>query len=322
MLHDDVILEQKDLASQLCVVNLLDFLQLDLPPRELILTPFLPRAGLCMVHAFRGVGKTHMSLGIAYAVATGGEFLGWKAPKPCGVLYIDGEMPAATLQERLARIVTMFNIRELPGKLKILTPDLQKDGVMPDLATIDGQQVISQYITDEIDLVIIDNLSCLAPSIKENDASDWASIQTWVLGLRVKGKSVLLVHHSGKSGGQRGTSKKEDVLDTVIALERPKDYDSSQGARFIVKFEKSRGFFGDDAKSFEAQLVNEGGQFLWKTQSLDDSTFQKVVTALNDGASQKDISIDLGIDKSTVCRHAKRARVEGLLNIRQGGQYA
>jgi RecA-family ATPase len=321
MMHDAIVLEPKDLNTQLKVVSLDIFLQMELPPRELLLSPILPKAGLCMIHAYRGIGKTHTALGIALAVASGGEFLGWIASKPRGVLYIDGEMPASVLQERLARIVTMHNISELQGTLKILTPDLQLNGLMPDLSSTEGQQIINQYITDEIDLVIADNLSCLAPSIKENDASDWAPIQTWVLNLRSRGKSVLLIHHSGKSGAQRGSSKKEDVLDTVITLERPKDYDSSQGARFIVKFEKSRGFYGEDAKSFEAQLINENNQSYWKTQSLEESTYQKVVTLLNDGLSQKDITIELGVDKSTVCRHAKQARNEGLINYKKGGTH-
>lgn len=314
--NDLIVLEQKDLEFQLCVVGLREFLKLELPPRELILSPILPKAGLAMVHAFRGVGKTHMSLGIAYAVATGGEFLGWKAPKPRGVLYIDGEMPAVALQERLVSIVAMSDIQELPENLKILTPDLQADGMIPDLATLEGQQIVTQYITDDIDLVIVDNLSCLAPNIKENDASDWATMQTWLLGLRVRGKSVLLVHHSGKGGSQRGASKKEDVLDTVIALERPKDYDSAQGARFVVRFEKSRGFFGDEAKSFEAQLIDGNGKSSWKVQSIEESTYQKVVSMLNDGVTPKEIADELEIHKSTVSRHASKARNEGLLNCK------
>jgi hypothetical protein len=309
-----------DSPSPLITIELKNFLELNLPPRELLLHPWLPKSGLCMVHAFRGIGKTHMSLGIAYAVAKGGDFLGWKAPKARNVLYIDGEMPAAILQERLARIVLMSGDSSLSGKLRIITPDLQIGCLMPDLATLEGQQSINRQITDETDLIIIDNLSCLAPSIKENDASDWALIQTWVLNLRAQGKSVLLIHHSGKSGGQRGTSKKEDVLDTVIALERPKDYDSSQGARFIVKFEKSRGFCGDDSKSFEAQLVNENEQFSWKIQSIEDSTYHKVISLYNDGATQTDISIDLSINKSNVSRHIKRARAEGLIQG-QGGNH-
>src|SRR3990167_10718243 len=103
------------------VINLNDFLSLNLPARGLLLSPWLPEAGFTMIHAYRGVGKTHMSLNIAFAVATGGEFLGWKAPQACGVLYIDGEMPAATLQERLTNIVTMNGSNNIPKNLKIIT---------------------------------------------------------------------------------------------------------------------------------------------------------------------------------------------------------
>lgn len=305
----------------LVTVELINFLAMELPARELILSPWLPEAGLCMIHAFRGIGKTHLSLGIACAVAKGGKFLDWEAPTPRNVLYIDGEMPASVLQDRLAKIIVMMGDDHLPGRLNIITPDLQKFG-MPDIATKEGQALIDEYITDDTDLIIIDNLSCLAPSIKENDANDWSNIQTWVLNLRAKGKSVLLIHHSGKAGAQRGTSRKEDVLDTVITLERPKDYDSSQGARFIVKFEKSRGFFGDDAKPFEAQLCNdEKGDSNWSITSIEESTYEKVVSMLNQNMSHTDIKDELGVNKSTVSRHATRARQEGLLKSPLGVNY-
>jgi len=310
---DPIILEPNDIIKQLRVIELAEFLSLDLPPRELILSPWLPRAGLCMLHAFRGVGKTHLSLGIAYAVAKGGSFLTWKAEKPRGVLYIDGEMPAVVLQERLARIVLMNKDTSIPSRLRIVTPDLQPHGI-PDLATTEGQEIINQYIDDDIDLIIIDNISCLASSIKENDANDWASLQTWILWLRTKGKSVLLIHHSGKGGTQRGTSKKEDVLDTVIFLQRPDDYESNQGARFNVRYEKNRGFFGEDAKPFECQLCDDGnGQFYWTTKSLEECTYEKVITLTNDGLRQKEIVAELGINKGTVSKYVSRAKQEGLL---------
>jgi hypothetical protein len=297
---DLIIMEPHELNSQLAVMNLTDFMSLELPPRELLLKPWLPKAGLCMIHAFRGVGRTHVSLGIAYALAKGGKFLDWEAPAPRNVLFIDGEMPASVLQERLAKIILMSGDDSLPAKLNLITPDLQKYG-MPDLATVEGQEAINHYITDDIDVVIVDNLSCLAPSIKENDAGDWAVIQTWALNLRAKGKSVLLIHHSGKNGGQRGTSKKEDVLDTVIALERPKDYESSQGARFVVKYEKSRGFFGEEAKPFEAQLTTDDkGNTSWHTQSLEESNYEKVIGLTNDGVAQKDIAAELQLGKGTI----------------------
>jgi hypothetical protein len=300
-------------STSIIALELNDFLNRTFPPRELILTPWLPKAGLCMIHAFRGIGKTHLSLGIAYAVAKGSEFLGWKAPMPRNVLFIDGEMPACVLQERLIKISLMHSDESLPGKLRIITPDLQKIG-MPDISTAEGQKTINQFITDEIDLVIVDNISCLAPSIKENDATDWVPIQTWALNLRARGKSVILIHHSGKAGTQRGTSRKEDVLDTVIGLERPKDYDSSQGARFIVRYEKSRGFYGNEAKPFEAHLCNDDNKpACWITKNLEESNYEKVILLINDGYAQIDIVKKLELSKGTVSKYVSRAREEGLL---------
>jgi len=319
MMNEPVVMEQKDVNSQLRVIGLSEFLALDLPPREPILSPWLYVGGLCQLHAFRGIGKTHMSLGIAHAVATGGSFLGWFASKPRGVLYIDGEMPAQSLQDRLASIVKMNNTDHINGKLNILTPDLQEFG-MPDLATPEGQSIINQYITDEIDLIILDNLSCLVRSGKENDGTDWMPVQSWILSLRARGKSVLLIHHSGKNGTQRGCSKREDVLDTVIGLERPKDYEQSQGARFTIRFEKARNFFGNDAQPFEAQLCDDGsGGAQWKTTLLEESTYQKVISLKNEGVSQSDIADELGINKSTVSRHVKQARQNGLIKENNNG---
>jgi hypothetical protein len=51
------------------------------------------------------------------------------------------------------------------------------------------------------------------------------------LRLQHRGIGVLLVHRSGKSGEQRGTSRREDVLDTVIGLRRPEGYLPNSRAR-------------------------------------------------------------------------------------------
>ena len=40
---------------------------------------------------------------------------------------------------------------------------------------------------------------------------------------RRRGMAVLLIHHAGKSGDQRGTSAREDIMDTVISLRRPRE---------------------------------------------------------------------------------------------------
>ena len=68
-----------------------------------------------------------------------------------------------------------------------------------------------------------------------------------------------MIHHQGKTGDQRGTSAKEDILDTVIRLDRPKDYRSEQGARFEVHLTKARGI---SARPEQAELQVEIGIIL------------------------------------------------------------
>src|SRR5262249_36077720 len=100
---------------------------LDVKPRGMVLDPIIPEKGLVMLYAARGTGKTHVALGIAYAVATGGSFLRWRAPKPRRVLLVDGEMPAAALRERLQGLAAVGG--EVPELLEVLAGDLADGGI-------------------------------------------------------------------------------------------------------------------------------------------------------------------------------------------------
>ena len=247
------------------VVNIGNLLSRKFPPRETMLSPWLKKQSLDMLHAWRGFGKTFVALEIGYAVATGGQLLGWSAPKPRGVLYVDGEMPGVTLQERLSRIVLSESGEPDPELFRIITPDLQNTCV-PDLATEEGQRLIEEQILPSTDLIILDNLSCLVRRAgRENDAESWLSVQEWALRLRARGKSILFIHHSGKNGAQRGTSKREDVLDTVISLRRPNGYEGQEGCSIQVHFEKARGLTGPDVEPIEAKLItNSDGTRKWE----------------------------------------------------------
>ena len=68
---------------------------------------------------------------------------------------------------------------------------------------------------------------------------------------------MLFIHHAGKSGEQRGTSRREDVLDTVLALRRSIDYSSADGAQFEVHFEKARGLYGDEVAPIDCRLTQD-----------------------------------------------------------------
>ena len=203
--------------------------------------------------------------------------------------------------------------------LGFLSYDLQSPDKMPlNLADPDHQLVLKP-ILQRYELIIVDNISTLVHGGRENEAESWLGTQGWALQQRAAGRSVMFIHHAGKAGNQRGTSRREDVLDTVIALRRPTDYDANQGAVFEIHFEKARGFFGDDAKAIEATLTEDAnGRRLWKTRDVETADFDRIVTLFNDGWRQKDIASDVACSKSKVSKALKKARKLGLVIIDGG----
>src|SRR5262249_31805588 len=141
---------------------------------------------------------------------------------------------------------------------------------IPSLLGPEGQGMIENHIKDA-ELIILDNLSTLTFGGKENEAESWLPVQQWVLSLRRRGVSVLLIHHAGRNGEQRGTSRREDILDTMITLQHPENYKTEEGARFKVHFTKARNIYGADAEPFEAQMRIENGASVWTIKEVDDS---------------------------------------------------
>ena len=155
------------------------------PPRNTMMSPWLPDKGLAMIYAERGIGKTWIALSIAHAIAAGGEFLSWTAARPRKVLYLDGEMPAQTLQERYAAVVKA-SMRDAPREnFRLAAADCQPDG-LPDLASEEAQRFYDAVIADA-ELIICDNLSTLAHGLRENEADSFGPVQSWMLAQRRPG---------------------------------------------------------------------------------------------------------------------------------------
>jgi putative DNA primase/helicase len=213
------------------------------------------------------------------------------------------------MQERLAQII-QGQRSEPPDAdyLRIITSDLQEEG-FPDLSTEAGQMAVEEHL-DGVSVVIIDNLSTLCRHGRENEAQSWGPMQDWLISLRRRGVSVLLVHHAGKGGEQRGTSRREDVLDTVIRLAQPEDYRAEQGARFEIHLDKARAVFGGDAKAFEASLEVREGAAIWTTRDIQDRELELVMRLTEEGLSVREIQEETGISKSKVNRIQKRVRDE------------
>ncbi len=299
-------------SSSLSTVDVYDFLQQNLPTRGMLLAPIISEQSINQLYGWRGCGKTFVALEIAWAVATGTSAFGWTAESARRVIYLDGEMPCAEIQKRLKFLQSASARAPAPGYFHLLTPDLQL-ARLPDLSDRDAQASLDQLI-GEADLIIVDNISSWVRGAagRENDGESWVPVGEWALEWRRKGKAILFVHHSGKGGAQRGTSRREDILDLVIALRQPADYEPSQGCRVEFRFEKSRHVAGDALKPFVAQLhIDDAGRRRWQTTDAKSSQESQVLEFLRSGMSQTEIARELGVNRSTICRAEQKLRASG-----------
>jgi putative DNA primase/helicase len=176
--------------------------------------------------------------------------------------------------------------------------------------------VIERKLDAAIKLLILDSIStlCQTGDATENDAASWDAVQTWLLKLRRQGLAVLLVNHGGKDGRQRGTSKREDVLDQVVLLQHPTDYRPSEGARFEVHLEKGRQVKGELAQPFEATLasIDSHAVWTWRPLSGPDQAHEIRQLALA-GTPVRVIAAELCLAPTTAYRVIQKLRDDGEL---------
>ncbi len=299
---------QKDIHA----LSLAELNRLELPEHRMVL-PWLREGGLAMVFGSRGLGKTFFSLGVAVALVTGQRFIRWDVPEPVGVLYVDGEMQLRELRERINSLAAKPPIAEI----EIVSHEhiFERADTDINLGQPEWQDAIKVHLETKptLRVVIIDNLSCLLPGIAEDKRDDWAvNVLPFLIWMRRRGVAVILVHHAGKSGGQRGTSSREDQLDTVIKLSPLPDADPTQGAQFRVDFTKSRSAFGDDVKPVEVALTEVDDVPTWSWKDVQTSNDERLIKLVRDGIENvSEAAIELDMTPGAVSKIKKRLISQG-----------
>ena len=296
-----------DLSKAL--VSYTDLLTMELPERRRYL-PWLPESGNVMVFGPRGVGKTFFQLALTASLVSGTALWDWKPEQPVGVLYVDGEMKVKELRDRLTSLMNSPPV----APLKFLTSELvYKRCEGRDLIlTADGMRQEVVKILDahpEIKVMILDNISCLFSGINEDSKQDWEPINAWLIRLRHRGLTTVLVHHAGKSGQQRGTSGREDSLDTVIQLSLPAGYDPREGCHFELNFTKCRSVQGDEVRPLDAHLQAVNGVSQWSVQPLEVSALDRARLLMAEGVSgPSDLAEELGVTKGYASKLLKKIK--------------
>jgi putative DNA primase/helicase len=178
-----------------------------------------------------------------------------------------------------------------------------------DIGTAAGRSDINDLIArHDAQVVVLDNLSAWQRTGgKENDAESWNEVAGWLLHLRSQGVAVVIIHHQGKNGLQRGTSKKEDILDTIIGLKRPPDYDPSDGLRVCLEFEKARNLDGSEIPSVEVSLKVADGVATFDVIKTQSDPISVVHALIDDGATRGEIQNALGMDRFQLKRLEERS---------------
>lgn len=228
------IYEQRKETKVPQIENLRDFMEREIPTREVFLENWIERKALTILGGEQKVGKSIIALNIAKSLAIGRNFLGFKVLKPRKVLLIQQEISDSAMKERITKMLKKedsplldenFLIKNTTGSLlKITKPE-------------DRKQLFKEIEEYKPDLIIFDPLSTFHDK-KENDEKEMAEVFDYFFEIVHKFKvAILVIHHYGKpaiaqrqgSHLLRGHSIIGDRADAIIVFNKlPERYKNTQ----------------------------------------------------------------------------------------------
>lgn len=298
-------------------------------PRELIVGTWLRQGDIGFIYGRRGEGKTFFSLSLACSIAGNAQLNLWKIEKARKVCYVDGEMALENIQSRLRLFLTsnVFNLSDKSiGEFLNFQHYDEISNTIEDttlnLTSREQQERLLAYcIEHKIEVLFLDNLSCLFKNVKENEADDWEKVQPFLLNCRRNRISVIIVVHAGRSGdNMRGTSKREDIADWIIKVRKVDDIDAPQGKNAkqiasIISFEKNREGTLDETEPQGFIFTTQNGNM--KIEFRKESIEEKFFTLVESGTNKcGDIAGELDLSNGYVSKLAQKFEKQGLLERR------
>jgi len=279
---------------------------MDIPDRNAIVCEngavLFYEASINQILAWRGVGKTNFGLGLADAIAGGGQLLDFKTDKPRQVLYVDGELPLRQLQERVQERVQPHN----RSKVQLLNPEM--------LTPVRGMNLLDPRDFDALrdlvernrtEVLVLDSQNQLMKG-DSNDPEFHEHRQEVLRALRWMGLCVIEMHHTGKSGLQRGISRNDDILDVQIHLKKVADWEAGDGLLFELGYEKVR----HAAALTSGYLVTlEDGQ--WAKRATDE--VKAAAELFQEGKTEREVARALKCSNGKAHKLRNQAMKAGLL---------
>lgn len=226
-----------------------DLLAMNFTPSPWLFNGLMRCNEVGMIYAATGVGKTWLTLALAMVAAGGGTVLKWHNETPRKVLYLDGEMDAGDLVDRVKKLAKGLGCDPvaLKNNLIFLPRQLQKS-IAGDFLQVEEESsqlgILAYAEQHNIELIIIDNLTTLSGQVDENSSQEMKAFNSFLLRAKQKQVALLVVHHSGKglNSGPRGSSAIMATLNLLLKLEASTSEKAAndQDTKFTVVFEKNR----------------------------------------------------------------------------------
>jgi putative DNA primase/helicase len=306
-------------ALNAAIVTSSELHDLELIRRKKLLGDWFCEGDLGFIFAFRGVGKTWLALGIAQAVSVGWKLGDWQAHERVKVLYVDGEMPPDLMRDRCE------GLKASNANLEFLNHAIlfERTGKVLNITKPEVQQGITQHcVNTGVKVLILDNLSTLASGMRENEADSWELVNNWLLYLRRRKIAVIIVHHAGRSGEMRGTSKREDNVFWIIALDdAKKNTDDKRGARFISRFTKPSRNTQEEVPAYEWHFVTDEATRVVSVAHKQAQTMDVFLGLIEDGVTEcGQIAEEMKVSPATISRLSKKAIDAGKI-VKAGREY-
>ena len=173
-------------------------------------------------------------------------------------------------------------------------------------------------------VVFIDNISCLAGGLKENDADAWSPIINRFVKWKNLGSTIFYFHHLNKGNDASGSTMQHRTIDMVIRMRKPDNKQKiktfeDKGVQAIVDFPKWR--LHDNSKySQEHMLICED----WKWQKLPVLTSDEleIVRMFEEDLTVPEMAKQIDLAEKTIYKKIKKLKDEGVIENEVSGKAA
>ena len=133
----------------------------ELPGRDYLLENVFCTTSRWLISGDTGIGKTLFANELGFAMGASANFLNWHGVArslPPRIMYLDGEMPAETMKERIEEAATIYG----DVSMYVYNRDDLGPDAMPPLNRPEGQKWLWHEIeTVKPDVIVFDSLMCL-----------------------------------------------------------------------------------------------------------------------------------------------------------------